>query len=256
MKTYAIANWAKRYENNRTRDIKALHWVPVPNTHDGDGYTTLVCRENGAALLGAWLAILQVASKCEPRGTLLRDNGKPHDSESIARMTRLPVEIIAEALRVCSDECNWLEINAPQEGAVIPQAPAEIPQEGDYRREEKRTEEKEQKKSAADAALEEEIGFNESHPLNCLEFQEAWTDWTRHRREKKKPITALAAQKQLAELSEMGLDRALIAITFSIRNGYQGIFEPQGANRKAPDAAPDHSKDFWDGCDLPALKTL
>jgi hypothetical protein len=112
------------------------------------------------------------------------------------------------------------------------------------------------KKSAANAALEEEIGFNESHPLNCPEFREAWNDWARHRKEKKKPITALAAQKQLAELSEMGLDRAMIAISFSIKNGYQGIFEPQGPNRKPADATPDHSKDFWDGCDLPPLKTL
>ena len=135
MKTYSVVNWEARYENNRTRDLKEMSWIPVPNTHDGDGYTTLVCRENGAALLGAWLAILQVASKCEPRGTLLRDTGKPHDAESIARMTRLPQEIIAQALDVCSSECNWLQINAPQEGAAIPQEGAAIPQASDYGRE-------------------------------------------------------------------------------------------------------------------------
>jgi len=129
MKTYRIRDWDGLYENNRTRDMKTMQWLPMPNRHDGDGYTTLVDRKNGAALYGAWVAILQVASRCGPRGTLLRDGAQPHDATSLARMTRLPKEIIAEALRVCSEECKWLEINGcdtpatpPQEGAGIPQA--------------------------------------------------------------------------------------------------------------------------------------
>jgi len=124
---YSVADWQNRYENNRTRELKAMNWVPVPNSHDGDGYTQLVCRENGAAYLGAWLAILQVASKCDPRGTLLRDGGKPHDATSISRMTRLPVEIIQATLDVCLNECNWLTVNGRQEGAAKPQEGAAKP---------------------------------------------------------------------------------------------------------------------------------
>ena len=139
MKTpiYAIAGWADRYENNRTRDLKTMAWVPVPNSHDGDGYTQLVCRENGAAYLGAWLAILQVASKCDPRGTLLRDGQKPHDAHSLSRMTRLPADILQAALDVCTHECNWLIIKEahdgagkPQEGAGLSHPPAGLSQEG------------------------------------------------------------------------------------------------------------------------------
>ena len=130
MKLYSIANWGTLYENNRTRELRSMSWVPVPNSHDGDGYTLLVCRKNGAALLGAWLAILQVASRCDPRGTLMRDGQKPHDAASISRMTRLPEEIIQEALDVCTKECNWLICNEPQEGAAAPQEGAAAPQEG------------------------------------------------------------------------------------------------------------------------------
>jgi uncharacterized phage protein (TIGR02220 family) len=123
---YQVANWHERYENNRTRELKAMAWVPVPNSHDGDGYTLLVCRDNGAAYLGAWIAILQVASRCDPRGTLLRDGKKPHDAASISRMTRLPEDIIQATLEVCLNECNWLIIKDAQEGAEMPQEGAAI----------------------------------------------------------------------------------------------------------------------------------
>lgn len=127
MKIYRIKDWSSRYENNRTRELKAMAWVPVPNSHDGDGYTELVDRENGAALLGAWLVILQVASKCDPRGTLLRDGGNPHDSSTIARMTRIPKEIIEKAISVLVNDVKWLEII---EDSSIPQADAAIPHDG------------------------------------------------------------------------------------------------------------------------------
>ncbi len=131
MTFFRIKDWNVHFENNRTRDLKVMAWIPVPNKHDGDGYTALVDRENGSAILGAWLVILQVASKCDPRGSLLRDGKKPHTSHSIARITRLPAGIIQEALDICSKEVQWIEIveltDNPQEGAVIPQEGAITP---------------------------------------------------------------------------------------------------------------------------------
>lgn len=151
MRLYRVKDWAIYYENNRTRDLKDMGWVPVRNGHDGDGYTALVCREEGPAMLGAWLAILQVASKCGhpagrcgegaiPRGTLIRDNGKPHDSASIARVCHFPEPVIKKALELlCSDDIQWLECvempmktQIPQEGAGLPQEGAPKPQATDY----------------------------------------------------------------------------------------------------------------------------
>jgi len=108
---YRVKDWEEHFENNRTKAMKEMRWIPVPNTHDGDGYTSLIDHENGASYLGCWLAILQVASKCHPRGTLLRDNAKPHDSASISRITRLPKVIIEETIeRLCSDDVSWLQV--------------------------------------------------------------------------------------------------------------------------------------------------
>lgn len=107
--TYSVTRWDECYENNRTRKMVAMQWIPVPNSHDGDGYVELVSRKNGAAYLGAWLAILQVASKGKERGTLVRRNGKPHTAKTIAKITRLDEKIITETLQLLvSEDVAWL----------------------------------------------------------------------------------------------------------------------------------------------------
>lgn len=75
-----------------------MMWVPLPIKHDGDGYTELLDHKDGAAHFAAWVTITQVAARCQPRGTLLRDTRQPHDSRSLARMTRIPKEIYDKAL--------------------------------------------------------------------------------------------------------------------------------------------------------------
>lgn len=123
---FRVKDWNLLFENNRTRGLKHLDWVPMPNKMDGDGYTELVDHPNGAAHLGAWLAIVQIASRCHTRGALTRDNGRPHTPESLARISRIPVVIFEEALPRLL-RIGWLEIT--QESAAIPQLPAEVSQE-------------------------------------------------------------------------------------------------------------------------------
>lgn len=88
-----------------------MRWVPIPNKHDGDGYIEMVDGPDGAAILGCWLGIIQVASKCHPRGTLVKEGGIPHTAESISKKIRLPSAMIQKALdRACSKLVNWLEV--------------------------------------------------------------------------------------------------------------------------------------------------
>lgn len=130
---YRVVDWDLHFENNRTRELKALAWVPFPNKHDGDGYTELLDHEEGAAHYGCWCAIVQVASKCDPRGTLLRDGARPHDAASLARMTRIPEEVMKRAIARLLIPVRWLEV-VPD--PVIPiavtrmsQCPAGLPQD-------------------------------------------------------------------------------------------------------------------------------
>jgi hypothetical protein len=161
MKLYRIKNWDDVYENNRTRELKTLAWVPIPNNHDGDGYTLLVDRKEGAALLGAWLACVQVASKCDPRGTLLRRGGCPHDSASLSRITRLPKEVFDRLLPIAEQECKWLESSTVQEGAGIPQDGATIPQESAQNRTEQNRTEGKYNEKVADSCAQPQTNASE-----------------------------------------------------------------------------------------------
>lgn len=102
MKVYRIRDWAQHFENNRTRELKHLEWVPVPNRHDGDGFTELMDHPDAMSHYGAWHLILQVASKCDPRGTLLRDGAggvkTPHTARSLARITRGDESVFTAAI--------------------------------------------------------------------------------------------------------------------------------------------------------------
>lgn len=69
-----------------------------------------------------------------------------------------------------------------------------------------------------------EVQFPE--PLNNEEFRLAWSEWTEFRREIKKKLTPSTVSKQLKELSEWGSAKAIQAINNSIRNGWQGLFDP------------------------------
>ena len=132
-----VTDWNTAHENNRTRELKRLDWVPVPNRFDGDGYTALVDHEDGASHLGAWVVILEVASRCDPRGTLIRSDGTPHSAVSLSRMSRLPVAVFEAAIPRLI-KIGWLteaperkgNKRIPQDDAGIPQDDATLSQEG------------------------------------------------------------------------------------------------------------------------------
>jgi len=109
---FRIVDWDDHFEVNRTRELKTMVWVPVPNNLANDGYIQLVDHPNGAAHLGAWLAILEVASRCDPRGTLVRGSRtalRSHDFASLSRLTRLPASLFAEVVPRLIEELGWME---------------------------------------------------------------------------------------------------------------------------------------------------
>lgn len=142
--TLRVANWSEHFENNRTRELKVMTWVPVPTKQDGDGYTQVMDHPQGAAHFGAWIAMLQVAAKCDERGTLVREGRSgvrvPHDAASLSRLTRIPARILSDAIARLV-EIGWLEDDAEeepvtllesacrQEGATASQEGAGIPQD-------------------------------------------------------------------------------------------------------------------------------
>jgi hypothetical protein len=65
--------------------------------------------------------------------------------------------------------------------------------------------------------------------LQTPEFDAAWEDWLRHLTEKRKKPTSLAIERQLKKLSDMGPQRAIAALEYSMEKNWQSIFEDAAA---------------------------
>ena len=110
MKLYKIRNWSEWFENNRSKTVIDLTWVAIPNRHDGEHFSAIMLNKDGAEIFSAWILIVQVASRCQPRGTLLRDGGKPHTAVSLSIKTRAPAKWFEIALAFLETETDWLDV--------------------------------------------------------------------------------------------------------------------------------------------------
>lgn len=173
---YSISDWQDHFENNRTRQLQFMTWVPIPNRMDGDGYTELLDHPNGAAHFGAWVALVEVASKCHPRGTLVREGDRPYDIASLSRVTRIRGEVFDEAIpRLIS--IGWLtsQVVASSTDTTITQASAGETQSSAPLEERNGTERNGKRERAASAAAV-------SQPGELPGFDSWWKQWPAHER--------------------------------------------------------------------------
>ena len=100
-----------------------MDWVPIPNRMDGEGYTELLEHANGPAHFAAWIAIVEISSRREVRGTFPQAGAEI--LQALARMSRIPAAIFEEAIPRLL-KIGWIErlTEIPQAGAEIPQAGA------------------------------------------------------------------------------------------------------------------------------------
>lgn len=112
MKIYRISKWDEVYENNRSRTVKDLSWVSIPNRHDGENFSLIMAHKDGATIFAAFILMVQVASRCAPRGTLIRDNGKPHTAITLSAKCRCPVSWFETAIPYLETETDWLQVVA------------------------------------------------------------------------------------------------------------------------------------------------
>jgi hypothetical protein len=115
-----VRDWDSRHENSRSRELERTLWLPVPNDLGEDSYVELVSHEDGAAYLGAWHALLMVASRGRPRGTLMREDGREHTAESLAVLTRLPKPVVEAAIE------RLLKIGLLETGAHKPRKKSQL----------------------------------------------------------------------------------------------------------------------------------
>jgi hypothetical protein len=122
-KLYRIRGWADIFENNRSKAITDLRWVPIPNRHDGETFSLIMRHKDGATIFAAWILLLQIASKCKPRGTLIRGNGQPHNVSSMSAKCRCPDVWFETGISYLETETDWLiveELTPERQSDVTP----------------------------------------------------------------------------------------------------------------------------------------
>lgn len=76
--------------------------------------------------------------------------------------------------------------------------------------------------------------------LDTPEFRSAWAEWMSDRAYRKKPLTALAAEKQLRSLAPIGPKAAVDCINDSIANTWTGLFPDKFRTAAKPSQHPSH----------------
>lgn len=107
-----IVDWDKLYESASTKIIKNMKFVPVPNKMDGSGYTELLDHPDGACHFAAWIAMLQIASRCKVRGVLCKEDAN-HDAKSLSRISRIPEAVFVDAIKRLL-VIGWISIGADE----------------------------------------------------------------------------------------------------------------------------------------------
>jgi hypothetical protein len=97
-----IRDWDLHFERDRTRQWKALAWVPMPNKQ-GSGYRRIMAEKNGLEIFGCWNALVQVASTCTPRGDMTK-----YDLDTISLLTLIKKEKLLESIRFLSQVLDWV----------------------------------------------------------------------------------------------------------------------------------------------------
>ena len=107
-RSWRIANWEEGFEVAQSRRRGGrLSWVAMPTRPDSRGYRKLIRGKDGVQHFAAWVAMVQVAARCEVRGVLADDRGVPLGCEDLEAMTDIPAHVFSAAIPVlCS--IGWL----------------------------------------------------------------------------------------------------------------------------------------------------
>lgn len=185
-----VKNWDMLYENNRSRQIKRHTWFAMPNDFGSETYAAIIDHPDGAAHFGCLVACLMVASSSFPRGSLVRQNGEPHEAKSLARLTRLPESLFSEALprfiengilETCSKKTRKANKLSSHPTAAPSQegAPASRVMEGNRRNGRNRTEWKEKEKistTTRSVTSEKQINSSSEQESSPYGKSEHWWD--------------------------------------------------------------------------------
>lgn len=186
-----------------------------------------------------------------PTRGILADGDGPLDADDLADKTSFPVEIFEIALEVLVDpKFGWLEIL--ENGVVVVPAtgtsPGDLgpsPGEAEFLPGEEgpETGEPEGQHRLVGAGSAQSFKKKQSPtdvemdlPFHGPEFVKEWSDYEKHRIQLRKKLTPVARHRLFLQFETWGEQKTILAIKWSLQNGWTGIFEPRipGAGIQAP----------------------
>lgn len=102
--SYRIRDWSLHFEQDRSKQWKILKWVPIPNKQ-GKGYRKIMAEKNGLEIFACWIALVQQASLCNPRGDLSKYN-----LSDLSLLTLISSDKLQKSIEYCSQTLDWIEV--------------------------------------------------------------------------------------------------------------------------------------------------
>jgi len=209
-------NWDEHFENHKSRRNKKTSWVPIPNSFSGDRISDLIDL-GGCESYATFVAMVLIASTCEPRGLLVRKNGNAHNPRSMARITGLQEKDFKSMISI-SLNSNLICIYVDEDTTRTLKGRSEDASRAQKERK------KERKKERTPPVLHE---FPKAF---SPKLRTAFLDWIEYREQAKikgAHDTEIGWSRLMKKWGSIPEARALAAIDNSITNGYQGIYEPK-----------------------------
>ena len=110
-----VIGWDENFEGAKSKTYKNKTTCQMPTKH-GLGYKKLVRGSDGAALFGAWCAMIQVLSRHPaPRHGYCTDtggaDGRPYTPDDLEMLTDIPAKHFKKMLELASSQVvGWLRI--------------------------------------------------------------------------------------------------------------------------------------------------
>jgi len=130
-KLYTVHHWERIFEGSKSKTYKNKTSCQLPTKH-GLSYKRLVKSKDGAAVFGAWCALIQVLSRHPaPRRGYCTDNGKangsPYSPDDLELLTDIPSVYFKKMFELCSSQViDWMDVRSLKdttgdcEGTILP----------------------------------------------------------------------------------------------------------------------------------------
>jgi len=110
---YTIRDWDDTFENYRSRELKAPNYVSWPVRKDSESFQRLVRKPGGALAFGVFAYLVQLAARCNPRGTLRDDRGDITADRIAFRLGISEKDATASLNLLASKDVAWVVDTTP-----------------------------------------------------------------------------------------------------------------------------------------------